>query len=66
MAKVKDCFSVFEKTVLVLDEPLPYHWKGGISIDGVAYDTMVVYDIKNATAICASGDFLGKEVIFTY
>ena len=51
MYKIIDSFSIRDLTVLVLDNPPPFEWKGGIRIENIDYEMVMVYDIPNASGI---------------
>ena len=62
MYKIIDSFSIRDLTVLVLDNPPPFEWKGGIRIENIDYEMVMVYDIPNAIGIRGTGNFTGKTV----
>lgn len=51
--------------VLILDSSPPSCWNTKtVVVDGVAYESEIVYDLENAIAVPAKGDFIGKTVEF--
>lgn len=61
MCRVSNCFTFLKYTVLILDGDLPlcYH---KLKVGGVSYKLHIAYDIPNAIAIEAVGDFVGATV----
>lgn len=64
MIKVEKQFYFAEKTILIFDSDLPTSKYTKLLIDGEEYTPDIVYDLKRALGIPATGDFEGKEVKF--
>lgn len=49
--------------VLILDSAPPTSWNSNIVvIDGVSYETEIVYDLPNAIAVKSNETFVGKTL----
>lgn len=64
MNKVIEQFNCGKYTVISLKSPPPSHWKKGVRIDNIEYDTEIVYDLPNSIGIIGTGDFKDKQIEF--
>jgi hypothetical protein len=59
--KVIDCWCIGGHTILALDPPPPLMHYSHVRIDGVTYETEIIYDAPRAIAIPVEIDAYGKE-----
>lgn len=64
MIKVNKQLDSGNFTVLILNCAPPNKWNNTVRIDGIIYETEIVYDLPNAIGIKGKGDFLNKNVDF--
>lgn len=64
LIKVRKQLNLPQKTILLFDSDIPKTGFSKLQIDGKEYTPGVVYDLKGALGIPATGDFEGKEVKF--
>lgn len=64
MVKVEKQLNAGKYIVLCLNQPIPFDCGNKVTIDGREYETEVVYDLPNAIGILATGNFVGKEIVF--
>jgi len=64
MDKIEKQITVAGKTLLLFDSPVPMKRFTKLLIDGIEYDPIIAFDIRDAYAVNGAGDFEGKEVEF--
>ena len=64
MIKIIDQVEVGKYTVLFLDAPVPLKNFNMLKIDGILYETEIVYDSTKSIGVCGTGNFVGKEIDF--
>lgn len=64
LIKVEKQFDFTGKTILIFDSDIPTAKYSRLLIDGKEYKPDIVYDLKRALGVAATGDFEGKEVEF--
>lgn len=62
MSMVKKQLQCGDNTVLILDSAPPANWKKDIRIGNDVFETEIAYDLPNAIAVKAKGDFVGKQI----
>lgn len=64
--KIIDTYKAGRYVSLILSEKLPFKPFNKVSVDGLIYTAVLVYEAKNEIAIIYDGksDFKGKEISF--
>lgn len=64
--KIIDTYKASRYVSLILSEKLPFKPFNKVSVDGLIYTAVLVYEAKNEIAIIYDGksDFKGKEISF--
>ena len=64
MVKVEKQLKAGDYIVLLFDSPIPHKKFSKLRIDGEEYKHDIVYDMRDALGIRATGNFEGQEVEF--
>lgn len=64
MVKIQKQLNAGKYTVLCLNQPIPFECGNKVTIDGKEYETEIVYVLPNGIGILATGNFVGKDIVF--